>query len=247
VADEEGGLVQGGSVESYGVSKCYDMRVAVLATGGKDSVLALHRILNEGYNVEYLVSMIPLREDSWMFHYPNIHLVDLFAEAVEIPLVKAETSGIKEKEVEDLKRLIEKLDIEGVVSGAVASNYQKTRIEKVCKQLKLKSIMPLWHENELDILHEILDLKFKVIITGVYAYGFNRQWLGRKIDEKTVKALIELNRKYDVSLVGEGGEYETLVLDASFFKKKIHVVKAEKIWKDQSGYFLITKAKLENK
>ncbi len=223
------------------------MRVAVLATGGKDSVLALHRVLNEGHEVRYLVSMIPLREDSWMFHYPNIRLVDLFADAVEIPLVKAETSGIKEKEVKDLKHLIEKLDVEGIVSGAVASNYQKTRIEKVCRQLSLKSVMPLWHEKELHILNEILDLKFEVIITGVYAYGFSREWLGRKINEKTVKALKELNIKYGVSLVGEGGEYETLVLDAQFFRKKIKIIKAEKVWENQSGYFLVTKAKLESK
>jgi len=223
------------------------MRVAVLATGGKDSVLALHRVLKEGYEVKYLVSMIPLREDSWMFHYPNIHLVDLFAEAVEIPLVKAETSGIKEREVEDLKRLIEKLDVEGVVSGAVASNYQKTRIEKVCRQLRLKSVMPLWHENEMDILNEILNLEFEVIITGVYAYGFNREWLGRKIDKKTIRDLMELNRKYGVSLVGEGGEYETLVLDAPPFKKRIKIVNAEKVWENQSGYFLVTQAELESK
>jgi diphthine-ammonia ligase len=223
------------------------MRVAVLATGGKDSVLALHRVLNEGYEVRYLVSMIPLREDSWMFHYPNIHLVDLFADAVEIPLVKAETFGIKEKEVEDLKHLIEKLDVEGVVSGAVASNYQRTRIERVCRQLRLKSVTPLWHENELGILNEILDLKFEVIVTGVYAYGFNREWLGREIDERAVKDLMELNRKYGISLVGEGGEYETLVLDAPLFRKRIKIIKAEKVWENQSGYFLIPGAKLESK
>ena len=223
------------------------MRVAVLATGGKDSVLALHRVLNEGYEVGYLVSMIPLREDSWMFHYPNIHLVDLFADAVEIPLVKAETSGVKEKEVEDLKHLIEKLDVEGVVSGAVSSNYQKTRIDKVCRQLRLKSVMPLWHENELDVLNEILDLKFEVTITGVFAYGFDRGWLGRRIGEKTVEALMELKRKYGVSLVGEGGEYETLVLDAPFFRKRIKIVEAEEVWENQSGYFLVTEAKLVSK
>lgn len=223
------------------------MRVAVLATGGKDSALALRRVLNEGYEAKYLASMIPLREDSWMFHYPNIRLVDLFAEAVEIPLVKAETSGVKEREVEDLKRLIEKLDVEGIVSGAIASNYQKTRIDGICERLKLKSITPLWHESPLSILKEILDLGLEVIITGVYALGFTRKWLGRTIDEDTVKALMDLNREHGISLVGEGGEYETLVLDAPFFKKRIRIVKAEKVWKNQSGYFLVTDAKLENK
>lgn len=234
-------------MKTYRVISVGIMRVAVLASGGKDSALALHRILNGRYDVKYLVCMIPLRKDSWMFHYPNIHLIDLFAEAVDLPLVKAETSGIKEKEVEDLKRLVEKLDVEGIVSGAIASTYQKTRIEKVCRQLGLKSITPLWHENESDILKEILDLRFDVIITGVSAYGFGKEWLGRKINEKTVRALIELNRKYHVSLVGEGGEYETLVLNAPFFKKRIEIVKAEKTWENQSGHYLITKAKLENK
>jgi len=223
------------------------MRVAVLATGGKDSTLALHKSLKQGHEVKYLVSMIPLREDSWMFHHPNIRLVDLFAEAVEIPLVKAETSGVKEEEVKDLQRLIEKLDVEAIVSGAIASNYQKARIEKICKQLRLKCITPLWHKNPPDILKEIVALKFDVIITGVYAYGFNKEWLGRKIDEASIKALIELNRQYGVSLVGEGGEYETLVLDAPFFRKRIKILEAEKVWKNQSGYYLITKAKLENK
>lgn len=223
------------------------MRVAVLATGGKDSALALYKVLNEDHEVKYLVSMIPLREDSWMFHYPNIRLVDLFAEAAEIQLVKAETLAVKEREVEDLKRLIEGIDVDAIVSGAVASTYQKSRIEKICEQLKLKCIAPLWHENPLDILKEIVDLKFNVIVTGVYAYGFSGEWLGRKIDDATIKALIELNKQYGVSLVGEGGEYETLVLDAPLFKKRIKIVEAEKIWKNQSGYFLITKAKLENK
>jgi predicted ATP pyrophosphatase (TIGR00289 family) len=223
------------------------MRVAVLATGGKDSTLALQKVLDKGYEVKCLVSMIPLREDSWMFHYPNIRLVDLFSEAVEIPVVKAETSGIKEREVEDLKRVIEKIDVEAIVSGAIASNYQKTRIEKICEQLGLKCVMPLWQKNPYEILKEIVKLKFYAIITGVYAYGFNKEWLGRKIDEKTIEALRELSRQYGVSVVGEGGEYETIVLDAPFFKKRIKVIEAEKIWKNQSGYLLITKAELENK
>lgn len=223
------------------------MRVAVLATGGKDSTLSLYHAIKDGYEVKYLVTMIPQREDSWMFHYPNIHLVDLFAQAVAIKLVKAETAGIKEEEVEDLKRLLATLDIEGVVSGAIASQYQKKRIDKICKELNLKSIAPLWQKNPLQLLKEIVSLNFETIIVGVYAYGFDQSWLEKKIDSSTIDALIELNKKYGISLVGEGGEYETLVLDAPIFKKRIKIVQKERIWENQSGYLLIKKAELVDK
>jgi diphthine-ammonia ligase len=223
------------------------MRVAVLATGGKDSALALHHVQSEGYEVKCLATIISKREDSWMFHFPNIRLVDSFAEAVGLPLVKAESSGIKEKELQDLEHLIEVLDVEGIVSGAIASTYQKTRIDEICKKLGLLSVTPLWQKNPLDILSEILSLRIEVIITGVYAYGLGKDWLGRKIDENTVVDLVELNRKYGVSLVGEGGEYETLTVDAPFFKKRIAIKKARRIWKEQSGYYQITQVELQNK
>lgn len=223
------------------------MRVAVLATGGKDSILALCHVLREGHEVKYLATMIPQREDSWMFHYPNIELIDLVAEAVDIPLAKAETSGIKEEELKDLKRLIETLDMEGVVSGAIASAYQKTQVDQICTQLGLASIAPLWQREPLDLLNEILKLRFEVIITGAYAYGLGEDWLGRKIDESTVADLVSLNKKYGVSLVGEGGEYETLVLDAPIYKKRIEVAETQRIWKDDSGYMKVTQARLKNK
>jgi len=218
------------------------MRVAALVTAGKDSALALHRAMRLGYEIKYLVTMLPQRADSWMFHYPNIHLTELFAEAVGIPLVKAETAGIKEAELQDLKRLLATLDVDGIVSGAISSQYQKKRIDKICRELKLKSLAPLWHEPPLKLLEEIISLKMHVIIVGVYAYGFDKTWLGRKINQKTINELVELNRKYQVSLVGEGGEYETLVLDAPFFHKKIKLIETEKTWENQSGYLLIKRA-----
>lgn len=223
------------------------MRVSVLVTGGKDSALALYRVLKEGYQVEYLVTMLPQSEDSWMFHFPNIHLTNLFAEAAGIPLVKAETAGVKETELEDLQNLLAALDIEGVVSGAILSQYQKNRIDKICRELNLKSIAPLWHEDPRQLLKEIVRLNFHVIFVGVYAYGFDQSWLGRKMNSKTLDDLNELNKKYQISPVGEGGEYETLVLDAPFFRKKIQLLRVEKIWKDDSGYLLVKEAKLVEK
>ena len=223
------------------------MSVAALVTAGKDSALALYRAIKLGYEVKFLVTMLPQREDSWMFHYPNIHLTDLFAEAVGIPLVKAETAGIKEVELEDLKRLLASLDVDGVVSGAISSRYQKKRIDQICEELNMKSLAPLWHTPPIKLLEEIANLKMHVVIVGVYAYGFDQTWLGKQIDQSTISELVELNKKYQVSLVGEGGEYETLVLDAPFFNKKIRLIETEKIWENQGGYLLVKKAVLIGK
>jgi len=223
------------------------MDVAVLISGGKDSALALHRALKRGYNVKYLVTMIPRREDSWMFHYPNVRLTSLFAEACGMPLVKAETSGIKEKELEDLKQLLVGLDVEGVVSGAICSTYQKTRLDHICAQIGLESIAPLWHEDPKRLIEELITEGFWVIFTGVYAYGLDERWLGRRLDQDALKDLMELNQKYGISLMGEGGEYETLVLDAPFFRKRIRILKTRMIWNGESGYLFVEEAELEEK
>jgi diphthine-ammonia ligase len=223
------------------------MNVAVLISGGKDSALALHHAMKAGYNIKCLVTMVPQRPDSWMFHYPNIHLTDLFAKAAGFPLVKADTSGIKEKELDDLKALLGTLDVEGVVSGAVFSQYQKTRIDRLCEELRLASIAPLWQRDPSELLTEIIELGFHVIFTGVYAHGLDRGWLGRLIDKEALDDLVELNSKYQLSIIGEGGEYETLVLDAPYFKKRIQILKSRIIWEGSSGYLLVEDAELEAK
>ena len=223
------------------------MRVAALVTGGKDSVLALYRAQQMGHTVTVLATMIPKRDDSYMFHFPNIHLTELLSKAVEIPLVTAETSGIKEAELEDLKGLLASLDVEGVVSGAIASSYQKQRIGKVCEELGLKSVTPLWHEEPLDIMNELIDLKFNVIIVGVYAYGLDESWLGREINSETLEKLVELHKNYQISLVGEGGEYESLVLDAPLYKRRIEIVEAETSYEKGSGVLVVKEARLVDK
>jgi diphthine-ammonia ligase len=223
------------------------MRLAALVTGGKDSVLALYRAQKMGHTIEVLATMIPKRDDSYMFHFPNIHLTDHISRALEIPLVTAETSGIKEKELDDLKKLLASLDVDGVVTGALLSAYQKERIDRICDELGIKSVAPLWHQDPLEIMKELIALKFKVIIVGVYAFGLDQTWLGREINAETLNQLVELNRKYQISLVGEGGEYESLVLDAPIFKKRIEIVKAETKYANNSGVLVVKEAKLVDK
>lgn len=223
------------------------MRLAALVTGGKDSILSLYRAQKMGHSIDVLATMISERDDSYMFHFPNIRLTDHISRALEIPLVTAQTTGIKEKELQDLKKLLSSLDVDGVVSGAIKSSYQKERIEKICTELGLESVTPLWNENPLKIMEELIDLKFKVIIIGVFAYGLDKNWLGKEITTETLQKLLELNKQYQISLVGEGGEYESLVLDGPIFKKRLELIKTTVSYENNRGVLSIKEARLVDK
>jgi len=225
------------------------LRLAALVSGGKDSVLALHHAVWDGHEVAYLVTAFPQRADSWMFHVPNLHVMPLISEALGIPLVRTPTSGIREREVEELKAALAELDVDGIVSGAVRSRYQKERVDEVCEELGLESLAPLWGRDELSVLEEIVSSGFEVIFVGVFAYGLDASWLGRPLDEQAISDLLSLRERYDISLVGEGGEYETLVLDAPLYRARLEVVEARKKWDSfrLSGVLEVLKARLVEK
>ncbi|KXB00359.1 hypothetical protein AKJ42_01050, partial [candidate division MSBL1 archaeon SCGC-AAA261C02] len=91
-------------------------------------------------------------------------------------------------------------------------------------------------------LQDMLESGFEVIITSASVEGLNEEWLGRRIDNECIQDLKELHEDFGINPAGEGGEYETLVLDAPFFKKRINLIKTRKIWKIDSGRLLVEKA-----
>ncbi|MBI5871767.1 TIGR00289 family protein [archaeon] len=226
------------------------MRLAALFSGGKDSTFALYKAMKEGHEIKYLITVFPKRQDSWMFHYPCVELTKLQAKALDIKQIFRKTEGEKEKELDCLREVLKKLrkNIDGVISGALASHYQKYRIDKICEELGLKSLAPLWHKDQEEILREETSI-FDVIIAGVAADGFDRSWLGRKIDRKTIDDLKKLKENFGINLCFEGGEAETLVLDGPIFKKKIEIRSFEKKWdnKTNSGYIEVKNARLVKK
>ena len=221
------------------------MKVAALFSGGKDSVFAIYIAKQWGWDISHLVTIHPKKQDSWMFHSVNIHLTEKLAEAIGIPLIKRQTKGEKEEELKDLKEILKNLNIDGVISGAIASEYQRTRIEKICHELEIKSFAPIWHKNQELILREQINAGFKIIIVGVFAYGFDETWLGKTIDGKTIDAIMQLRKKYAINTAGEGGEFETLTIDGPIFKRKLVLDETSKEWKRDSGILRVNKAHLE--
>jgi ABC transporter with metal-binding/Fe-S-binding domain ATP-binding protein len=223
------------------------MRLAALFSGGKDSTYAVRLKELAGHEIAYLVTLQSRRDDSYMFHTVNIDLTSFLAEAMEKESIQVPTEGEKELELDDLENALRELDVEGIVTGAIASSYQKNRIDMICDDLGLEHFSPLWGRNTEILLEEMIQAGMDIIIVSVAAMGFDEKWLGRKITKTTIEDLKDLNKKYGVDICGEGGEMETLVLDAPWFKKRLEVIKAKPVWDGTRGSYKIEVAEMRSK
>lgn len=225
------------------------MKVAVLFSGGKDSTFAIYHCMQRGYDIKCLIAMVPENPESYMFHYPNIGLTDVLAKSMGIPIITQSTKGEKEEELKDLKKGISRVrqDVDAVVAGGLASKYQADRIGKICQSLGLKLLAPLWNVEGGKYWKMLLQAGFRVMIVSVSAEGLGKEWLGRIMDEQAFRELKSLSKKFSFHLGFEGGEAETLVLDAPMYKKRLEVLDARTKWDGETGKYLVDDFLLINK
>ena len=203
------------------------MKVAVLFSGGKDSCYSAYLAKQAGYELACLISVISENQESYMFHTPSISSTKQQSEVMEVPLIIQKTKGEKEIELKDLEKAIkktkEKYKIDAIVTGALHSIYQASRIQKICDKLELECFNPLWQIQEFEYLNDLIKNRFKIIITGVFAYPLDKSWLAREINEDFINEVKKLHKKYKIHPAGEGGEFETFVLDCPLFKKPLKI------------------------
>jgi len=223
------------------------MRLGVLFSGGKDSTLALH-LAAQKEQVVCLITVASKNKESYMFHTPNIDLTALQAQALGLPLVSVVTEGQKEEELSDLEKAIveakEKYQIDGVVTGAVESVYQASRVQRICNRLDVWCFNPLWKHDQKALLETLVARNFKVVISGIFAYPLDETWLGNQIDAAVIARLVQHQGQYGISPSGEGGEIETTVLDAPMFKRKIEILDSAIDAKGNCGVFIVKQARL---
>ncbi|MFN3803537.1 MAG: diphthine--ammonia ligase [Pyrobaculum sp.] len=221
------------------------MKVAVLYSGGKDSHYAMLKAIEEGHELACLVTVVPRRVDSYMFHTYNIRWSFLHGLAIGVPQVAVEVSGDREREVEELLHAVGKLKelygFDGVVSGVVASRYQKERVDHIAERVGLVHLSPLWGRDQGELLREE-SRRLKFILTAAMAMGLRPEHLGVVITPEAAEGLILLSRKHGFSPVGEGGEFETYVVESPLF---VIEVRGERYWREAGwGYFEIREAKI---
>ena len=209
------------------------MKAVALFSGGKDSFLSAMIAEEQGYTIEYGITVVP-EEYSMMFHYPNSKMSEYAASLLGFPI-----KYIAESEY---KGYVEDISMKGmgaIVTGAIASDYQKTRIEKLCYGFRTIVYSPLWRKKQDYVIEQLLLRNIKAMIVSVSAEGFTADDLGSTIDENYFLHLKDLENKYGINIAGEGGEYETFVYGLE--NKSIDKMNSKKVWKNSGGYLLLDK------
>jgi len=215
------------------------MKVAVLFSGGKDSCLALHKAIQEGHKIICLISILPINKDSFMFHKPDLKLLKKQAEMLNLPLIVRKSRGEKDRELVDLEFLFQQVHekVDGIVAGGLASNYQGDRLKKLCEKYSMNLILPLWGYSPDKLWNELLENKFKIILTKISCEGIPKDYLGKVIEKEDYEKLKILSKKHKFRLDFEGGEAESSVLYMPEFRKELKIeyeVKSE----DKYRHFL---------
>lgn len=198
------------------------MKLGVLYSGGKDSHLVLNLLKD---SISALITVYPSNSFPYLYHSINLNIVKEHSKRLNLPLISLSQEELSEVEALDkaVKIAIDKYKITGIAAGAIASNYQKQRIEKIANKYNLKTYFPLWNIKIDDYFYLYEKYKIEAIITGVYAYPLDEKYLLRSYSKELAKYFNSLG----INPYGEGGEFESLVY-SSLVLEKINY-KVEKI------------------
>jgi len=197
-------------------------------SGGKDSCLAYYKALNKGHKIRHLLNFVSKESGRCCFHGIEKDLVKLQAELIGMPLTQKEvTADMKEYEKEFKEAVSQFKDAESMVFGDVYLDEHKDWVERVCKDIGIAPIEPLWNVPAADVVGEFVDAGFKSVVVSCQADKFGKDFVGRIVDRDMINELKEKN----ICPCGENGEFHTFVIDGPIFKKPINIVKSEPVFK----------------
>ncbi|MDI6886169.1 MAG: diphthine--ammonia ligase [archaeon] len=216
------------------------MKVFSSWSGGKESCLACYKALSNGFDVSYLLNFISEDGTRSRAHGISSDLIALQARAIGIPIIQVKSSweGYEAKFKEAVEEL-KKGGVKGGVFGDIDLQEHKEWVVRVCSEVDVESIEPLWGKDPLEILKEFVNAGFKAMVIKVKADFFDEEWLGRELDEQFIKDLPE-----EIHPCGEHGEYHTFVVDGPIFQRRIEIIKSDKKFKDGTWLLDISEYKM---
>ncbi len=205
-------------------------------SGGKDSCFACYKAISEGYDVSLLLNFISKEYKRVSFHGTEAKLIQLQAKAIDIPLLQKETTwnGYEQEFKDAVKSLIPN-GVKGMVFGDIYLQEHKDWVERVCRELGIEAIEPLWRQDPERVLLEFIDAGFEATIVSAKSDLFDDKWMGRKVSREFLSHLKDNN----IDLCGENGEYHTFVTDGPMFQKRIKITKSQPITRN-GHWFLDT-------
>jgi len=190
-------------------------------SGGKESCLALYEARGKGYEISQLVNFISKESQRVSFHGTDAKLIQLQSQAMRIPLLQKETTWDGyEQEFKDAVRSLIPSGVEGMVFGDIYLQEHKDWVERVCGDLGIKAIEPLWGRSTEEILSSFIDDGFQAVIVSAKSDLIDEDFIGRRVD----RAFMQYLKRKNIDVCGENGEYHTLVIDGPIFNKRIQLV-----------------------
>jgi len=205
------------------------VRVVASWSGGKESCFACYKAISEGFEICYLMNFIS-KDGRCMSHGCDSKLILAQSEAIGIPMVQRETTWeTYEREFKSVIRELKQSGVEGAVFGDICNIAgHEGWIDRVCSELGIKPIKPLWDSDPEQLLTDFIDEGFEALIVMVKADLLGEEWLGRKIDEPFMRDLWKLKEKVNIHPCGELGEYHTFVYNGPLFRKRLKILNVNK-------------------
>jgi len=190
----------------------------------------------QGYKVSHLVNFISKEFQRVSFHGTEAKLIQLQSQAIVIPLLQKETTwdGYEQEFKEAVRSLIPS-GVKGMIFGDIYLQEHKDWVERICGDLGIEAVEPLWMKNLEEVLSGFIDAGFQAVIVSAKSQLIERDWIGHLVDRDFMMYLKERN----IDVCGENGEYHTLVIDGPIFKKRIQLIQSKTIARD-NHWFLDT-------
>jgi uncharacterized protein (TIGR00290 family) len=222
------------------------MKVVASWSGGKDSCFATYKAIQEGFNVSQLLIMMSDKSKS-NFHMISSELLDAQSQAIGIPIVKQITTpDIYEQDFKKALMQMKAKGMDGLVTGDIydVALHEAGWLDRICEEVGLKLIKPLWHRDTQQVLNEFINEGFKATVVRVKNELLGMEWLGREVNKEFYNDLLKLGT---VDPCGERGEYHTFVTEGPLFKNKIEILETKKTTLNGYGRLEITRFEVKPK